>query len=278
MSVYIGRRDSSFKNMIRKILIDAECPEEYVSTILNDEGLAYFDASFTHKSANEHTNYEFLETLGDSTLNKIIVWYITRRFPQLNCPDGIDVFTKLKHFLEQKKSFRGISESFGFWEFISAEESFRQSEKEKKSILEDVLEAFFGTLEILLDKIKIGLGYAICYRIFAKRLDRIELPLTHEFLTNPITRLKEVVDYYKNRPDEIGTIEAEKQKVRQVGVNKIYKVLIVQTIQQTRHVIGSGEGIDLKEANEKASEEALQSLKLKNIKRPSPAAYAKFCI
>ena len=39
-------------------------------------------SAVTHWSLNEEEDYEVWETLGDGTLNKIMVWYMYRRFPQ----------------------------------------------------------------------------------------------------------------------------------------------------------------------------------------------------
>jgi dsRNA-specific ribonuclease len=152
---------------------------------------------FTHPSANDELNYEAFELAGDVTLNKAIVWYFLRRFPQLNCPKGVKVVTRLKIRYVSKKAFSNFAKDLGFWYFISASDDVRA--KEMKPALEDVFEAFTGATEYLIDK-KIGLsvGYSVCYNIVKELFDQVKISLKYEDLYDAITRLKETQDYWNS--------------------------------------------------------------------------------
>ena len=92
---YLAKRDHTFKEMIEKVLQN-RISQKYIDMILTKEGMTYFSKAFTHSSVDPNNNYEFLETLGDLTLNKCVLFYLCRRFPQLNCPAGSDMISKLK--------------------------------------------------------------------------------------------------------------------------------------------------------------------------------------
>jgi len=195
--MYIGSRKQDFKKLIEKLLKIGGMNKNSIKTFLDDESMKVYSHVFTHPSANDELNYEAYELAGDVTLNKAIVWYFLRRFPQLNCPKGVKVITRLKIRYVSKKAFSNFGKDLGFWDFISASEDVRA--KEMKPTLEDVFEAFTGATEYLLDK-KIGLsvGYSVCYNIVKELFDKVEISLKYEDLYDAITRLKETQDYWNS--------------------------------------------------------------------------------
>jgi dsRNA-specific ribonuclease len=276
--LFLGKRDQSFKDLIEGILKMGEMKQKYINILLDSKSLSYFSTAFTHPSADSENNYEFLETLGDSTLNKSVLWYLSRRFPQINCPEGKDIITKLKIKIIQAKSFASIAENLGFWEFITMDAKTRSSVVQKMKILEDVFEAFFGTVELVLDtKIDLGIGYIFAYRIISKLLDTINISLKYEDLVDPKTRLKELFDYYKLRG--IGKLEYVKLPAQEDADDKIFNVVAkhVYPNGQSR-ILGKGSGYTIAEAEQQASEIALEQLRKEGITRPIPAEYIKFCI
>ena len=95
------------------------------------------------------------------------------RFPQLDCPQGVKVVARLRINYGAKKSFYKIADDLDFWEYISASEQERS--RNRKSRLEDSLEAFMGATEMILNTTFCnGVGYAIIYDIMKKIFDTID--------------------------------------------------------------------------------------------------------
>ena len=195
--MYNGSRKKDFKKLLKKLLKIGCMNKNSIKNLLDKESLKIYSQIFTHPSVNEEKNYELYELAGDVTLNKAIVWYFLRRFPQLNCPKGVKIITRLKIRYVSKKAFSTFAKNLGFWEFISASDEVRS--KEMKPVLEDVFEAFIGGTEYLIDKkIGINVGYSVCYNIVKNLFDKIEISLKYEDLYDAITRLKETQDYWNS--------------------------------------------------------------------------------
>ena len=79
IKIIYGIRGTQFRNKIQSIL-KGNLKEEYIDKVTDPEGMKLYDQIFTHRTANEVTNYEFFELLGDQTINKTLVWYFSRRF------------------------------------------------------------------------------------------------------------------------------------------------------------------------------------------------------
>ena len=269
---YRAPRDHTFKEMIEKVLRN-RISQPYIDTILSAEGMTYFSKAFTHTSVDPTDNYEFLEKLGDLTLNKCVLFYLCRRFPQLNCPAGSDMISKLKISTIKSESFANIAESIGFWEFISVDQTLRVDPVNKRKTLEDVCESFFGVLELLGDKyFTIGIGYELCYKIVSFILDQKEISLDYEEIVDAITRVKETCDAYTF----LGTISYQQSKSLdgRIMVNVYQKTPDnnVNKLEQT------GYGNDIKEAKQDAAKQVLAYLKSKGIIKAVSTKTAELCV
>lgn len=274
---YLGERGDGFKTLIERILKMGEVSKKYREELLSKESLAFYSTAFTHPSVDSDNNYEFYETLGDITLKKCIVWYFSKRFPQINCPEGVDIMSRMKMKFEQSKSFAPLAESLKFWPYVSTNVN-RDSSYLRQKILEDVFEAFFAVTEILLDKHNtMGVGYVVCYRIIAKLLDQLEIHIDWEYLVDAKTRVKEIFDYYKSRG--IGKIEYVKLEPEIVGEDdRVFNVLARQTRQDgSIRIIGKGRGHDSADAEQDAATQAFELLKSEGITKAPPKEYIKFC-
>lgn len=274
--IYNAPRDHNFREFIDKLLGDyGEVSKDNRENIIDLQGISYYDTVFTSPSYNKDNNYEFMETLGDSTLNKAIIWYFARRFPQINSPDGIDILTRLKIKYIQKNFFSFLAEKVGFWPFISTNFN-REMNDEKVKTLEDVFEAFFGATELVIDKkYSIGTGYKICYKIISHLLDKLDISINYESLVDSKTRLKELFDHNKHKG--IGNLEYLKQTEMR-GVEKIFKSYVKRTIETgNTFIIGSGEGYKLEDAEHKAATSALEELKTQGFVKIIPDEYIKYC-
>jgi dsRNA-specific ribonuclease len=291
--VYLGKRDDSFRQLISSILETGEISKRYISELLTPRGLSYFSTAFTHESADRDNNYEFLETLGDATLDTCTVWYLAKRFPQIRCKAGSDIFTKLKITLVQSKNFASLADDLGFWEFISMAKNLSEVKDEK--ILEDVFESCFAVIQLLLDdKFGIGVGHVVCYKIIAKILDKKNIRIVYEDLVDAKTRLKELFDrmYTKQRYGEFAYYDAgsspQSHKVeilfgRNPNIigphNKNTKSYLRVARTQDMFTIGSGQSSrSLVEAEQNAAQAALDYLKTHySLVKEIPPEYLKFC-
>jgi dsRNA-specific ribonuclease len=245
VEIYIGIRGDKFKYFIKQVLSLANINEHFFNVLIDEEGLKLYDRVFTHSSADLCNNYEYLEFLGDTTLNKSIAWYLARRFDRFACSDGVQALTRLKINLISKRSFAGFAKRLSFWEFITASNEIRGTQMDKT--LEDVFEAFFGATEVLIDsRIRQGAGYSVCYAIIANILDTMDISLRYEDLFDSKTRLKEVFDFFG--VSKIGVLVYDTEKI-----DRIHKVKAIRRFQGTDTVLGEGSSSLKVDAQQKAA-------------------------
>lgn len=242
---------------------------------MDEESMKIYSDAFTHISIDSDRNYEYLEILGDVTCNKSIVWYIKDRFPQLQNSEGVKVIARLRINLVSKKNFSIIADQLGFTEFISCEKDIK--DQKGKSILEDVFEAFFGATELLIDKmISPGAGYSICYRIIKNILDEQYISLDYEDLYDPITRLKETFDFFRQqipgRQCELiwGNMLWENIKTEKGQIVHLYQY---DKTNNRKKLLITTEAVLLDEAKQLAASKYLQILNDNGYKRPIPEYY-----
>ena len=150
-----------------------------INMYLTDENLKQFANAFTHPSFDDVNNYEYYETLGDATLNKCMVWYFHRRFPELKKQQGANkIMTNLKTQNVARDKFSELSKRLEFQNYIR----FKAIEDPKrkminvldKKMLTDVFESVMGCLEDVIDNTeKIpGLGATPVYNILSTLMDQ----------------------------------------------------------------------------------------------------------
>ena len=188
-----------FREQIRAVLGMSGLKKKYIDKITDKEGMELYLQAFTHESVDPVQNYQWLEILGDVTLNKCIVWYINSRFPQLHNKEGVKVIARLKINLVSKKNFSEIARRLGFLPFIRCDPQNNNGKPcLEVDLLEDTLEAFFGATEILIDQaVSVGAGYGICYHLLKNIMDPEPISLRYEDLYDAVTRLKELSDAHK---------------------------------------------------------------------------------
>lgn len=267
--IYIAPRDDTFISLIKSVLKRGNLKQKYIKNLLTPRNIDIFSQIFTHKSVyaenRPNYNYEVYEQLGDVTANKFIVWYMYKRFPQLNCFDGVKIVARLKINYSAKQSFYKIAENLGFWPFISASMEIRN--REMKNTLEDVFESFIGAVEHILDtEFVIGVGYYIVYSILKNIFDEKNISLSYDTLYDSKTKIKELFDYIPS----LG-------KLSYVD-NKIFSQEKNSTINQSeiyRNNIKIGEGYaSLKnDSQQNAAKNALELLRREGYTRPIPPEY-----
>lgn len=195
--LYLGIGDKPLKNLIIELLEMGKLNKQHLKNLFtHPETMKLYKQAFTHKSVSV-SNYEFYEIIGDGTLNKAIITFLSKKFPKLNQPKGVEALTPLKHDLISKRSFARLANQLDFWKHIKISLAKRQTDMNRT--LEDVFEAFFGVTEILINRyIYDGLGYYICSNIIYKILSQCTINPSYKNVVNPISRLKELFDSYGN--------------------------------------------------------------------------------
>jgi hypothetical protein len=259
--------------------------------------------------------------MGDVVINHFIVSYFYRRFPQLDCANCVKVIARLRINYVSGESFASIAENLNFWPFISARESpptptpvrgknkkdpyytQKYRSRDKKSLLEDVFEAFIGCTEYLLDKeFRPGVGYGIVYDILENIFNEKSISLAYEDLIDPKTRLKETKDLYDKYaldfPSEskyrIGTFLYYSSKSLETdekictifrvphglfipGDKKAEDAPKLDYFLRREWVIGYGKANIKIDSEQIASEMAIKILKEKGIFKETPPEYSFFC-
>jgi dsRNA-specific ribonuclease len=265
--IIYGSRDQDFKDTIINVISKGNMKDKYKQWLLSSESLLIFNDVFTSNTANVLKNYEVYEQLGDITVNKFIVWYMYKRFPQLNCAQGVKIVARLRINYCSKQSFAQIAESLGFLPFITASEEERSHNK--KPLLEDTLEAFFGAVEFIIDKHTLtGVGYAVAFDILESIFNNLYISLKYEDLYDAKTRLKELFDFCG---DKLGSIKYEDERniEDKVTVSSVYQT----TPQNNRIKIGEGIASLKADAQQKAASKAIGFLKSKGFHKPVPEIY-----
>lgn len=293
--VYNGERGEAFDRLILSLLRKGKLSTAMTKKVYDKE---LFSQMFTHRSVNEQLNYEFHEFLGDLVVNKSIGQYLSRRFPQLRCPEGVRVITRLKINLVSKKVLAEVAESLGFWDFISATMEYRMTKK--KPMMEDCFEAIMGMIEQQIDekcckldksgRVTSGGGYKVCYNIIQTILDTYPicggLPgadgvqaglLDYLLLVDPKTRLKELFD---SRKTELGKVKYRSERDGRL----CHTTVFAENGQSSRGMrfsqpmqLGTGTAALQADSQQAAAKMGLTFLKKQGITKAMPPFYQKFC-
>jgi dsRNA-specific ribonuclease len=267
-NIYRAPRGVEFKDLIRKVLQKGKIKSKYIDELLSDSNMRIYSVIFTDKTADPLNNYEYYETLGDSTANNCIVWYLSRRFPQIFGAKCVKILARLKINYVSKNTFSSIAQTLNFWKFIAASETERSTKM--KPLLENVFEGFFGATQLILDnRFGIGTGYAICYNIIKNIYDDIPISLRYEDLFDAKTRLKELFDSDKIK-STIGPLVYENVRTPE-NMNET-------VIKAGGNIIGKGVSALKTNAEQIASDSALKHLASKGIFKSVPEEYKTFCI
>jgi dsRNA-specific ribonuclease len=176
--------------------------KEAINLYLTDENLKHFANAFTHPSFDDINNYEYYETLGDATLNKCMVWYFHRRFPELKKQQGANkIMTNLKTQNVSRDKFSDLSRRLEFQNYIR----FKAIEDPKrkminvidKKMLTDVFESVMGCLEDIIDNTeKIpGIGATPIYNILSTLMDQDKsITLESAKVSEPKTQLLQLFE------------------------------------------------------------------------------------
>ena len=155
-----------FKFFIEKLLrYSGLIKPEQLKLFTDNYCLHEFLRAFTSAEISEDFNYEYYEEMGDTAVNKIVVWYLYRRLKLgSNKSIAVKVISRLKNTYATTIPEAQMSKKLGFWEFIRTTED--EKTRNEQGILEDIFESFVGCLEFLVDtRILKGVGYSVVYTL-----------------------------------------------------------------------------------------------------------------
>lgn len=251
MSRYI-QNNKNFQKMIGNIIYNyTDIPYNCISKLTQPKQMATFQQAFTHPSYDPNNNYEFLEILGDVTVNKSIVWYLQSRYPHLKNQKGVATLSQLKANLVSSKSLSSFAERLGFWDYIRMSDVI--ASRNKKKVLEDVFEAFIASLEMVVDNVyKPFSGYGVCYILISKILDKTHISLEATDLKDAKTRIKELFDKNEDYTDL--------EYVRERNDDGMFVIDVVGVIKGKKYIMGNATGLKAKPVEKNASECAIKWL------------------
>jgi len=304
-AIFKAPRDESFNTFILSLL-----QRVYLLSDLKLEStdMQWFNKAFNHPNANSNENYELLETLGDNSVNNCVVWYISTRFPQLNTPEAIDILTRLKINIIKGEGLMILAKQLGFLDYITRAKDMGIILVQK--MLEDVFEAFFAAIEIVIDnKYKKGMGYIACCKLLETILDQQSYSIHYDELVDAKTQLKERVYDVDQKNIKVKYVcsktidnndKAPKQKyeckAQLNALNEEYTTMIEESRVIGKHPDGTDifspfelirepgkspfEGVSYsqKESEQIVSKKVLEYYKKLGIVKPIPKEYLKFCM
>lgn len=256
----INKLERNMESFLKNVMTRG-VKEEIAEKILT-KNFDRFLAAFTSREVDREQNYEFFEQLGDLTINKFIVTYMTRRFPQLRSSDGVGILASLRILYGSKKTLSELCSRFGFDKHVRMSREENLDVQKFRDVLEDVFEAFFGAFEYSLEEIVPGMGYLGCYRVLKSMFDELDVSIDYESLVDAKTRLNELKDEYKFN-------------VRYVDIKRDDNMFFTE-LYVNNTLAGTGLSNFKKESQISAAETALGWIfKNMNIKKEAPERYRK---
>jgi dsRNA-specific ribonuclease len=204
-----------FIKFIRKLLKTAgRLKTSQINIITSEEHHATWRTVFTTKYEDPVNNYELYELFGDESLDCAFLHYLRKRFPQLT-RDGMLTATvaRLKINYLDVETFSNFAIQYGLADWITLPDVSSMTDNERNKYLnksgelgiyEDVLEAFYGATETLIDDyILDGLSTIVLRNMTAYMFENstnVTFDLRYTTLFDPKTRLKQVMDfiYYRD--------------------------------------------------------------------------------
>lgn len=203
------------------------------------------EEAFTHSSyANEHPDdgirdYEKLEFLGDAVLELAISDYLYRNFPQLNEGE----LTRMRSNIVDTEGFAEFAQKFGFPAEINLGHGEEKAgARSRKTLLEDVFEAFNGAL--FLDQGMKAVEHFLSLTVFPL-IDAGKFDASRDYKTD----LQEFLQ-------QDGPVRIEYQVLKE---EQLPSKFIVQLLVNGK-VVSQGKGHNKKAAEQQAARVALHKL------------------
>jgi len=250
--IYIGVRDESFKDLISNILGE-DLSKKYKKTMLCDSSLSYFSTAFTHPNADFHNNYNFLKALGHVSFQKNIVWYLSRN--KIVVSDKSKLEKTITDYKIRLIKSLGKMTVMNIFDFISIDNKYKTNvqgnQDAEEKIIQAVLEAFFGAVELILDRdYGIGVGNKIVYGCINRLFDEY-IEIEESIEKDPKTKLNEIFISNKNI---LGVPRYEQVEYK----DGIYSMNLFQILPNGQKIL-IGQGVDKpkRQAEKNAAKQAI---------------------
>ncbi len=183
---------------------------------MDDEGVLTMRQAFTHWSANypnmsSEFNYEMFELLGDNTFNKVLIWYMWRRFrfdlnkdfhAHATLTNATKVY-KSKHQMPLISDFLELPKMAIYRSLFYHKQKKTHADRLGQIMMDlkmktDILEAFIGGLEFLIDsKFCFTIGCSIIYNILSSYFDSLsDMTIDPARVLPNKVKLKEIMDKF----------------------------------------------------------------------------------
>lgn len=275
--IVYGNR-TNFREHIRNILKDyGDLRTENIDKLTTPECMDEFNKAFTTFHANNDENYDFYETLGDSTANNCIVWYFQRRFfPDIKKVDvsrgtmrSVAILSRLKQEGASTKQFSKFANRLNLQQFITMTEVEKRESLFK--ISEDVFEAFLGCLVFHCDLLfRKHVGFSVVYNILEKLFDTEDIKINEEKLYDPKSLLNNDATKLKNHGIIIDYVSKDQRSNPELyEKNMWFNVRLVIKDNFNRILLSSSEynGRNTNEMKQKAAKEILEMNEYKELKK-----------
>ena len=237
--------------LIKKIKLFSSSRKEFYSFLKSLLGkspnnISLYETALIHKSASKldsqknFVNNERLEYLGDAILGAVIADFLYNRFP--NQDEGF--LTQMRSKLVNRSFLTELTFQIGLNNYIK---SNTNNTVENSHIYGDALEAIIGAL--YLDK-----GYSFTKSFITRKLLLQYVDLNQVQHTNTNYKSQLIEWSQKNKKE----IDFETTEHLNAG-NHAPSFISIITIE--KEIIGKGEGNSKKEAQQKASQKAIENLK-----------------
>jgi hypothetical protein len=213
------------RDFLRHLLVTrGNLKADIVNQLLDADALSTFREAVTHLSLGEK-NYEVWETLGDGFIKGGLRFYLARRFPNVLTDSRSS--SKLTNAGKNYESKAWLPKLFDIlqlepiasyrYEVIHLHPNLANNKKHgdymlnyiNQSMKEDIIESLFGVIHYIIDeRIQMGMGNGVCYNILSSLYDEFDLTLDENELQDPITKIKEIMEF--SPPRIVGSQSSER--------------------------------------------------------------------
>nr|QBK85719.1 MAG: ribonuclease III [Marseillevirus LCMAC101] len=277
-----------FKEFIVRFLKLGRVNDDMIGKFTDKKSMKQFRYAFIHKSYGGEEISGLSKYLGDVVVDNCITSYLKKRFQQIV---SVKYLTRLKHNITENDLLGLCVEKTGILKYILYGDKIQETMDRYENHLHDsdvytrllkgAFSALIGVMVTIIDsKIIEGAGYPVAYNIIFHYLNKISISLDYESVFDPKTRLKEVYD--KRRwTDSKWSIKKE-LITRENKDNRTWHTVIYGypyggkgRDPNLREIIGEGEGTNIKKSQDRASENALITLRSVGIHEVRPDPYKK---
>jgi hypothetical protein len=210
-------KDQEFQLVIRDMAERSGLPEQSLDKLfkrpdgqINMEVYEEFAKTFVPQALDPMNNYEMYEMMGDAGINKATVSYLFRVLHPLlskkNHPESVSYLNNIKAYYVSTKAYADMFIQIGFLDVFmklfdsrEAANAYLQGEniskKKDKNIYEDIMEAFCGCMELMIDRY-VGMfkGFLYVNNFIIDILNNIGIQYDPNFYWTPFQIAKETND------------------------------------------------------------------------------------